>query len=170
MMTPLKTERLTIREFTHNDVEFHLILMNTPLYIQNIGDRSIRTIVDADAYSRKIIASYKSNGYGQYAVVLGNTETVIGMSGLIRRDNLPHPDIGFGFLPEYMGKGYALEASQAVLKYAKNELKLHQILGITNPENKPSINLLKKLGLVFEKAITWGEESEPALLLSNQPH
>ncbi len=170
MMTPLKTKRLTIREFTNDDVQFHLILMNTPLYIQNIGDRAIKTLDDADVYSRKIIASYKSNGYGQYAVVLNNTDTVIGMSGLIRRDNLPHVDIGFGFLPEYMGKGYAFEASKAVMKYAQEELKLNTILGITIPENKPSINLLKKLGLVFEKAITWGENNESVLLLSNQPH
>ncbi|WOG30126.1 GNAT family N-acetyltransferase [Endozoicomonas sp. 8E] len=164
----LETERLTLREFELSDVEFMYELMNSPLYIKNIGDRNINSIEDARSFLvSKIISSYKKNGYGLYAVVLKESNQVIGMSGLVRRDNLPSTDIGFGFLPEFMGKGYAYEASERVMKYAKNKLALNPILAITIKENERSIKLLNKLGLLYESVINW--EGEEILLLSNSP-
>ncbi|WP_299497341.1 GNAT family N-acetyltransferase [uncultured Shewanella sp.] len=111
-----------------------------------------------------IIKSYQDNGYGLYAVVLKQTNQVVGMSGLVRREGLPHTDIGFGFLPEFMGKGYAYEASKAVMDYAQNVLELNPILAITVKDNVRSISLLNKLGLVHSNLIDW--EGEEILLLS----
>ena len=90
------------------------------------------------------------------------------MSGFVNRETLPHTDIGYAFLPEFMGKGYAYESSQALMKYAKTTLKLSPILGITAKNNASSQNLLKKLGLSYIKPITLEGEDEEILLFSNQ--
>jgi RimJ/RimL family protein N-acetyltransferase len=48
----------------------------------------------------------------------------VGMCGLIKRKTLDDVDIGFALLPEYEGNGFATEAAVAVMKYAKETLKL----------------------------------------------
>jgi RimJ/RimL family protein N-acetyltransferase len=79
---------------------------------------------------------------------------MIGICGLFKRDNLDDPDIGFSVLPEFCGKGYAGEAATAVVEYAGNELGIETLTAIVSPTNAPSIGLIKKLGLTFERMIT----------------
>jgi len=80
--------------------------------------------------------------------------TMIGICGLFKRDNLEDPDIGFGVLPDYCGKGYAGEAAAAVVNFARNELGITALTAIVSPTNAPSIGLIEKLGLTFDQMIT----------------
>lgn len=75
------------------------------------------------------------------------------MCGLLTRDYLPSKDIGFAFLDEFIQKGYAYEAANRVLKQAKEEIGLKEVLAITLPENNNSINLLLKLGFKYQELI-----------------
>ena len=153
-MKILETERLVLRHLTTDDTTFILKLLNEPSFIQNIGDRKVRTEEDARRYILNgPIESYDMNGYGLFMVELKDTSEPIGMCGLIKRDNLPDVDVGFAFLPEYWMKGYAFESASAVLKYAKETCGLKRILGIVNPTNAASIRVLEKLGLKFESMI-----------------
>ena len=164
----LETERLYIRKFKEEDHEFLYNLMNTPQYIQNIGDGNIKNISDAkDFIKNKLMQSYHDFGYGLYAVVEKSSKNLIGMSGFVNRESLPFSDIGFAFLPLYMGKGFAYESSKSLMNYAQSELKLSPILGITAKSNHSSQKLLNKLGLYFIKPITLDGESEEIMLYSN---
>ena len=78
---------------------------------------------------------------------------MIGICGLFKRENLEDPDIGFGVLPEFCGKGFAGEAAAAVVKHARNELGIDKLTAIVSPTNAPSIGLIEKLGLKFERMI-----------------
>ena len=89
------------------------------------------------------------------------------MCGIINRANLEGQDIGFAFLPDYLGKGYGFEIASATLKYAMTELKLPRVLAITLPTNVPSIKLIEKIGLEFKKTFTFPEENEELMLFSN---
>jgi len=109
--------------------------------------------------------SYKDNGFGLCLVEL-KEGTSIGMCGILKRDTLENPDIGFSFLPEFMGKGYAFEIADAVINYAKNSLKLKTIFAITVPTNKRSIQLLEKIGLKFSKTIYTPVDNEELMLFS----
>jgi RimJ/RimL family protein N-acetyltransferase len=82
----------------------------------------------------------------------------IGMCGLLRRDSLPDPDIGFSFFPEYGSQGYALESARAVIAHARDVLRLARILAITTPDNEPSMRLLGRLGFRFDRIVTMGAE------------
>ncbi|MGY0218703.1 GNAT family N-acetyltransferase [Endozoicomonadaceae bacterium StTr2] len=164
-----ETARLKLREFDTDDASFLYELMNSPLYIKNIGDRNIKSVQDAETFLvNKLISSYQEHGYGLYAVELKDTGQVIGMSGLVRREGLEHADIGFGFLPDYMGQGYAYEASEAVMKFARDELALDPVLAITIKENDRSIKLLNKLGLKHSQPIEWNGEEILLLSTSSQ--
>ena len=99
------------------------------------------------------MASYAKNGFGLYLVALKDTLAPIGICGLIKRDGLDEPDIGYALLPEFWSNGYALEAASAMMTFAQETLGLNRIVAITSPDNQASIRVLNNLGLQFEKMI-----------------
>ncbi|HMB21196.1 MAG TPA: GNAT family N-acetyltransferase, partial [Anaerolineales bacterium] len=155
----LETERLHLRQFSTEDAGFILELLNEPSFIQNIGDRGVRTLDDAIAYLTRVpLASYAKNGFGLYAVLLKETNEIIGMCGLIKRDGLDDVDIGYAFLPKFWSKGYAVESAAAVKAYAKDVIGLKRLVAITDPDNEGSIRVLEKIGLRFEKMVRLSQD------------
>jgi RimJ/RimL family protein N-acetyltransferase len=161
----LETERLRIRAMTEADAPFMLALLNEPSFIANIGDRGVRTVEAARQYiADGPLASYARHGFGLCAVTLAGGAAPIGICGLLKRDALPDPDIGFAFLPPYWAQGYGFEAASAVTRYARGTLGLSRLLAIVNPSNAGSIRLLEKLGFGFERMIRMSD-TEPELKL-----
>jgi len=166
-MIELNTERLLVRGFDTNDAEFILELLNQPSFIQFIGDKGVRSVDDARNYiTTGPIESYQRHGFGLYLVELKDRKVPIGMCGVLKRESLPDPDLGFAFLPEYWGKGYAFEAASAALDQARDFFKLARILAITNPDNDASIKLLAKLGFQFERVMKLSSDSDEVKLFS----
>src|SRR6476659_4648638 len=123
MMTNLQTQRLILRQFTVADAEFILTLLNEPSFLRYIGDKKVRNLDDARQYILNgPVASYERNGFGLYLVEVKDQHTPIGMCGLLKRDELPDPDIGFAFLPAFWKKGFAFEAATAVMREARERL------------------------------------------------
>lgn len=155
-MKILETERLVLRELTTDDASFTRQLLNEPAYIRFIADRNVRSAEDARTYLRNgPIASYQRHGFGLYLVETKADQLPVGMCGLIKRDNLPDVDIGYAFLSQFQGHGYAYEAAAAVMAYGKETLQLKRVVAIVTPDNERSIRLLEKLGLTFAEMITW---------------
>jgi RimJ/RimL family protein N-acetyltransferase len=150
----LQTERLALRTLEPEDAAFYLELVNDPSWIANIGQRHIH---DLDAARAAIEAgartSQRTNGFSFYLVERRGDGAPIGICGLVKRDSLPHADIGYAFLPAYRGQGYAFEAAAGVLAHARDVLRLDCLLGITAPDNLASNRLLVKLGLRFERVL-----------------
>ena len=166
-MIELNTERLLVREFDTNDAEFILELLNQPSFIQFIGDKGVRSVDDARNYiTTGPIESYQRHGFGLFLVELKDRKVPIGMCGVLKRESLPDPDLGFAFLPEYWGKGYAFEAASAALDQARDFFKLARILAITNPDNDASIKLLATLGFQFERVMKLSTDSDEVKLFS----
>ncbi len=164
-MNIIETERLILREFTVNDAKFLIELLNTPTWLQFIGNRGVNYIEDAEAYIiEKFISNYQKLGFGFYLVALKEENIAIGMCGLVKRNTLEDIDIGFAFLPNYEKKGYAFEAAFATLNYAKTTLKIKRIVAITTEENVNSIQLLNKIGLNFEKMIDLATDDRDLML------
>ena len=169
MMKVLETDRLILRQLSTEDAEFILELVNEPSWMRFIGDKGIRTIDDASNYILKgPVASYERFGFGLYLTALKGSGIPIGICGLVKREDLEDPDIGFAFLPRFWGKGYAYESASAVLGFAKSAFGLNRILAITAPDNHSSIRVLEKLGLSFEQMVRFSEgDSELKLFALN---
>jgi len=166
-MKILETERVVLREFSIEDDEFILELLNEPSFIQNIGDRGVRTLEDAREYILRVpIASYEKNGFGLWSVMLKESGESIGMCGLIKRDTLDDVDIGYAFLPRFWSKGYAVEVALAVKEYARDVVGLKRLVAITVPENAASIRVLEKIGLRFDKMVRLSEDDIELKLLA----
>ena len=168
-MTVLETERLSLRRLTVDDAEFILALLNEPSFLRYIGDKKVRNLDDARQYILNgPVGSYERHGFGLNCVELRESHTPIGMCGLLKRDELPDPDIGFALLPDFWSKGFAFEAAQAVLKDARERLQLQRILAITSLDNEASINLLQRLGFKFDEVVQMAPDREPLRLFSSE--
>lgn len=156
----LATERLELRRFTGEDAPFVLRLVNEPSFRRYIGDRGVRNLDDARRYIEDgPLAGYAHHGYGLLCVIRRADQALLGMCGVLRRDTLPDPDLGFSFLPEHWSQGYAFESASAVMAHARRELTLGRILAITTPDNEPSIRLLGRLAFRFDRMVTLGTDT-----------
>lgn len=151
-MIVLETERLTLRHASLDDAPFILRLLNEPAFLQYIGDRGVRSLDDARGYiEQRLIGSYKQHGFGLWVVTRTNSPEPLGICGLVKRDTLPEPDIGFAFLQEHWRTGIGFESAAGVKRYAFEHVGLPRLLAIVNPDNAGSIRILEKLGFTFER-------------------
>jgi len=163
----LETKRLRRRHLAPDlDAEFILELLNDPSFIRYIGDKGVR---DLEAARRYIVdgpvKSYEAYGFGLYLVEL-KMNRAIGICGVLKRDTLPDPDIGFAFLPAYWNQGYAFEAAAAVMDHARDTLELTRVLAITSPDNEASQKLLNKIDLRFDRLVKLTEDSPEVKLFT----
>jgi len=151
-MHETNTQRLTLRMVTQDDAYFIHELYSGDDFHQFIGDKGISSPqIALDYIQNNILEMHQSKGVGLLVVVLRETNRAIGVCGLIKRDTLDAYDVGYGFLPEMYGKGYAYEASQAIIGQAKHNPDIDHLVAITTSDNIRSINLLEKLGFGFER-------------------
>jgi RimJ/RimL family protein N-acetyltransferase len=167
-MPILQTQRLRLRQLTAEDAPFVLKLVNDPSWLQYIGDRGVRNLEDARHYILNgPVESYRVRGFGLYLVELEGAKIPIGLCGLIKRPELEDVDLGFALLPEFTGKGYALEAAAAVLEQGHAALGIDRIVAIATPGNERSIRLLEKLGFRFERMIAFPPKGERLKLFAS---
>lgn len=146
----IENEHFILRKPTTKDAAFFYKLMNEKGWIENIGDRNLQSIKDAEKYIKtKYLEQFQKYGYGSYVVILKELNTPIGSSGLIKRPYFDYPDLGYAFLEEFHGRGYAFEVAKLILESAKSK-GFKTIYAFTSLPNTISQNLLLKLGFEDE--------------------
>lgn len=163
-MQIVETTRLVIRHFSLADAPFIMELVNQPSFIENIGDREVHNLADAEGYLTKgPLASYKLHGHGLSAVLRKSDKALVGMCGLLKRDYLDAPDIGYAYMPAFWGQGYAQEAAKAILMHGKMAFGYKRVFAIINPSNARSIHVVSKLGFQFTGLVTPPNEERQIL-------
>ena len=166
-MIVLETARQTLRWLSISDAPFIVELLNDPAWLRFIGDRGVRTLDDARKYILNgPLSMIEHHGFGLYLAQRKSDGTPMGICGLIKRDSLDDVDIGFAYLPQFCGQGYALEAAAAVMVHGKSAFGLTRIVGITSPDNESSIKLLEKLGLKFERMLRIPQDADETMLFA----
>jgi RimJ/RimL family protein N-acetyltransferase len=161
------SKRLQLRHLVDSDAAFILELLTDPDFVRNIGDRGVSTLETARGYiSTGPGASYARFGFGLFLVQLQDPVVPIGICGLLRRDTHPDVEIGFAYLPEFRGKGFALEAAAAVLNFAQQSLGLDRLTALTAPDNHASMKLLEKLGFEFLGMVHLNEFGRPSRMFA----
>ncbi|MGA8279132.1 MAG: GNAT family N-acetyltransferase [Rhodanobacteraceae bacterium] len=158
----IETNRLILRKFTLDDVEGYFRLNSNPGVVRYTGDDPFSSLEDARQTLLKApLRDYDIHGYGRLACVKKSSGKLIGFAGLKYLSEMDEVDLGYRFLTEYWGKGYATESSVAVMDYGRNVLGLGRIIGIVQPGNVASAKVLLKLGMLYERKVKYGsEESE----------
>ena len=146
----LESKRLIIRDAQVSDAPFYFKLFNDPDWIKFISDKNLKSIEETEKYLENILLkNLQLGGLGFFTVILKETKKPIGTSTALQRDKVEYIDIGYGFLPEGRGKGYATEATKLIIEYVRNKFQQEKVLAFTMPQNKASQKLLKKLGFTY---------------------
>lgn len=136
-------------------------MLNDPDFIRNIGDRGVRTLAESERYIESgPLEMWKRHGYALCRVELRSDGSPVGLCGLLKRDALDAPDVGFAFLPDYRGHGYAREAASEVVRCGFQEHGMRRILAIVSKHNDDSRRLLERLGFQREGVVTLPGEDE----------
>jgi RimJ/RimL family protein N-acetyltransferase len=157
----LETKRLILRKFEETDFERVFLIDSNPEVMKYIGVPPLSDINESKNIIKMVQQQYRDNGIGRFAVIEKESNLLIGWSGLkfltqeINGYNNIY-ELGYRFMPEYWGKGYALESAKASLDYGFNDLNIEIIYAMAHCENEGSNHILRKLG--FEKT---GEFTEP---------
>jgi RimJ/RimL family protein N-acetyltransferase len=162
-----ETERLILLPTTTNDAAFVRKIMNSPKYLEFVGDRKIHSDKAAKEYiEEKMLPQFERLGFGNFTLLLKSDNTKIGFCGLFDRPGMKGLDLGYALLPEFEGKGYAFEAASFLLARAFDVFGQNEVKAITLKTHTASINLLKKLGFMNHGTITLPGDDEELLLFS----
>ena len=148
---PIQTPHLTLKKLTHQDKHNMLRLHSNPEVQHYTGEDLITTEEGIIDKINEKIKDYEEYGYGRWAVFLKEGNQFVGWAGLAYLWEFDEIDIGYRFLPEFWGRGYATEVSEAILDYGFEELGLKRIIAIAVKDNLASIRVMQKVGMQFEK-------------------
>jgi len=151
-MIQLETERLIMRPIIPDDAEDMYLLNLDPDVVRYTGDIAFTSVEDSFQFYSKY-DDYARHKMGRFSTFLKEGNVFIGWCGLKQLET--DVDLGYRFMKEYWGKGYATESSVASLDYGFDEIGLDRIVAIAFKENVASYNIMKKLGMGFLKELDY---------------
>ncbi|QKX06132.1 GNAT family N-acetyltransferase [Aquimarina sp. TRL1] len=166
MSVLIETERLVLREITLDDKEALFRLHADPIVQQYTGEPVVQSVEEIVQAIKGRISNYKRYGFGRWATILKSEQQCVGWAGLAYLPEFDEIDLGYRFLPEYWGLGIATEAARAILQYGFDTLKLEKIIAIAMKENVASINVMKKIGMKFDRLAPYEPGSKDAIWYS----
>jgi RimJ/RimL family protein N-acetyltransferase len=169
----IETERLILRELLHSDDKDMFELDSNPKVHKYLGENPVKNIEQVQDVITMVRNQYQSNGIGRWATIEKETGLFIGWSGLKfitehENNKVFYHDIGYRFMPQFWGKGYATEATKACLKYGFQEMNLKEIWGATHEENIASRRVLEKCGLTFVEQFMWHDITCDSLSINKE--
>lgn len=150
----LETERCRLRKLDADDAESIYRLNQHPDIFRFTTDPPFENIEAA----REFLINYdpySKTGFGRWAVELKSTGEFLGWCGLKFIPEENEVDVGYRFLPEHWGKGFAVETATACCKWGFEVKKLDRIVARIHKENIRSIRVAEKMNMVYEKDLMY---------------
>ena len=148
----IETERLVLRRFEYAD--------NDAMLKNWVADEKIQSLYSEPVYSTKAevkglldkyIGSYEREDYYRWAVIEKASGECIGQIAYFLVDSKNHfAEIEYCIGSDFQCKGYATEATKAVIAYGFNEMNLHKVQICTKTINAPSKRVIEKCGFTYE--------------------
>lgn len=146
-MKILETERLYLRVFEESDVNAMSEIHTDEAAMKYIGRGGVLNIEQTKKGIEAFIRYQTEKGYSIWAVIEKESGSLIGHCGLNMLNDKSDIEIAYLLAKEYWGKGYATEIAKATLEYGFTKLNLKRIVALAFPENLPSHNVIKKIGM-----------------------
>lgn len=145
----LETDRLFLRRMNENDIENVFAMRSNTDVMRFI--RPIQTKQSETENWIKLVSSrWNTEKIGFCAIIEKSTKYFAGWCGIWRLKETGETEVGYALLKEFWGKGYAVEASKAFLRYGFEDLNIEKIVAVADPENQNSRRVMEKLGMNFD--------------------
>lgn len=155
-----ETNRLILRDLREDDIDGMYALDSNPEVYRFLGNQPNFDKKKTEELIQYIRSQYQNFGIGRWAAVEKATGKFVGWSGLkyvteSHSDRINYYDVGYRFLPEFWGKGYATESAIFSIEYGFNVMNLSEIIGTCHEGNLASRRVLEKCGLKFVDQFYW---------------
>jgi len=142
----LKTERLLLRQFRHDDIDAYAAMCADADVMRHIGEGKPLSREDAWRNMAMMAGHWTLRGYGMWAVEELSSGSLVGRVGLYYPEGWPGQEVGWMLARPHWGKGYAFEAARAAVAHAFDTLQWPRVISLIDPENRRSIALAERLG------------------------
>lgn len=151
MKLPIITERLILRKITTEDADDFFQLDSNPDVMKYVGMKPLTKKEETLKMIENLINQYEKNGTARLAVIEKSSNRLIGWCGIKLLTEEVNGfkniyELGYRFLPEFWGKGYATESALASLDLGFNQLNADKIYAYADVDNQSSNHVLTKLG------------------------
>jgi RimJ/RimL family protein N-acetyltransferase len=149
---PIRTKRLLVREFRPSDREALLAIVRDPDQIKHML-LFLDTEEQLDEFLSMAIngASAEPRLQWHFAVEDAASSRYLGSCCLMVEQDSPNSaELGYWFLRDDWGKGYATEASAAMLELGFHRLGFHRVWGKCHVANVASARVMEKLDMIYE--------------------
>lgn len=145
------TDRIIMRELLLSDSQKMFEMDSDPEVHLYLGNKPFTHISESEENIRFIRQQYEENGIGRWAVIDKESNEFVGWGGLkfittTTNNRIHFYEVGYRFLKQHWGKGYATASAKASLKYAFEEIELSQVYAMAHEENAGSRHALQKSG------------------------
>ena len=160
---PIVTERLILRPFEIEDAQLIYEMDSNPEVLKFIGIPTTETLVAAKKTIESVQEQYKTSGIGRWAVIERESNAFVGWCGLklITEETNGHSDfyeLGYRFLPDSWGKGYATESAKYWVEFAFSIINCKMLYAMTDPEHNASKHVLEKLNFKYKETFAYNQE------------
>lgn len=152
----ISTNRTRLRPFLLEDVDDAFRVFGDPVVMRYM---TTGPDPDRDATRRRIeryLRLQEDRGFSKWAVLDRESGRYLGDSGLTVVEETGEIELGYRLEPASWGKGLATEVARAWLGRAFGVLKLDRLIAFAHPENAPSIRVMEKIGLIFDRRAQLG--------------
>ena len=147
----LTTERLRLRQLTHDDAEGIMGMFSSTEVLRFLNDPPIETHTQAINFIDWLNSLFRQHDAVQWGITLRGEDHVIGVCGNYEWERSDrHIDIGYHIAFDYWGQGYATEATHAIIRWSFENLNLHRIQADCTDGNIASERVLLKCGFKVE--------------------
>jgi RimJ/RimL family protein N-acetyltransferase len=145
----LETNRLFLRPLDETDIDSVFAMRSDTGIMRFI--RPVQTNrSEAESWTKLVSSRWEKERFGFCAVIEKLSGKFVGWCGLWRLPETRELEVGYALIKDFQGKGYAVEAAEAVLFYGFERLNLEEIVAVTRPENRASRRVMERLGMTYD--------------------
>jgi RimJ/RimL family protein N-acetyltransferase len=140
----LKTDRLTLRRLTAEDLQELVVIQAAPDLIRFLGPFDDAAMAN---WLADVDENWHERGYGRVGLIERSTGRLVGRSGMMFLPEFDAAELGWTLRREAWGHGYATEAAQACLRWSFAELGLERVISLIEHGNEHSQRVAARLGM-----------------------
>lgn len=156
-MVRIETERLVLRDWSLDDLDALCVMTADPEVMKYITRGESRTREQTKEGIERQMSTAAERGFCMWAVEEKATDRLVGMNGIQPLGKTEDVEIGWWLAKDLWGRGLSTEAARAAMDHAFREVGLSRLVAIADPDNAPSIAIMRKLGMTFERMVPLGE-------------
>jgi RimJ/RimL family protein N-acetyltransferase len=142
----LHTERMVLRPFRPEDLDGYAAMLANPNVMRFLGTGQTRTVADAWNAMAGALGQWALRGYGSFALEERATGKLAGRAGILHPYAWPGPELAYALNEPFWGNGLATEACREVLRWARAEAGLGELVSFIYPDNHASKDIVPTPG------------------------